>query len=242
MSQSQGLADRLVTVLENPQQTDASRLSYLGHAVAALAARMEPQETARLADRLVTALENPQQTDAYRLSSLGQAVAALAARMEPQEAARLAARSAQVLVTALENPQETYVLPNLGMSLGNLGKFIPSARRATLLLALSHIFLRKIPSPPQQGQEEAQEELKVRKEVTGLCQLLSPQDLAEMLKWPFTVGEAEKIVLTELERQTGRTFDGDVWKFVEQAQSLGITGLDAPARQPRVGDKELNRR
>ena len=153
------LAARLVTALENPQQTDASRLSSLGKAVAALAARMEPQEAARLAARsaqvLVTALENPQQTDASRLSSLGEAVAALAARMEPQEAARLAARSAQVLVTALENPQETYVLQSLGMSLGNLVKFIPSAQRATLLLALSNMFLEKVPAAPQQGQEEA---------------------------------------------------------------------------------------
>ena len=82
----------------------------------------------------------------------------------------------------------------------------------------------------------------MRKEVTELCQLLSPQDLAEVLKWPLTVGEAEKIVLTELERQTGQTFGGDVWKFVEQAQSLGITGLDAPAKRPRIEDKELHRR
>jgi hypothetical protein len=163
--------------------------------------------------------------------------------MEPQEAARLAARSAQALVTALENLQETYVLQSLGMSLGNLVKFIPSAQqRTTLLLALSNVFLQEVPAAPQQGQEEAQEEHKVRKEVTELCQLLSPQALAEVLKWPFTVGEAEKIVLTELERQTGRTFDGDVWKFVEQAQSLGITGLDAPAKRPRIEDKELNRR
>ena len=191
-----------------------------------------------LADRLVTALENPQQTDASSLSSLSAAVAALAARMEPQEAARLAARNAQVLVTALENTQETSVLQSLGMSLGNLVKFLPSAQeRATLLLALSHIFLEKVPAAPQQGQEEAQEEAKVRKEATELCQLLSPQELAEMLKWPFTVGEAEKIVLTELEHQTGRTFGGDVWKFVEQAQSLGITGLDAPAKRPRIEDK-----
>jgi hypothetical protein len=191
-----------------------------------------------LADRLVTVLENPQQTDASSVWALGEAVAALAARMEPQEAARLAARSAPALVTALENPQETSVLLRLGMSLGNLVKFISSDRRATLFLALSHIFLEKVPAAPQQGQEEP----KVRKEVTELCQLLSRQDLAEMLKWPFTVGEAEKIVLAELEHQTGQTFGGDVWKFVEQAQSLGITGLDAPAKRPHVEDKELNRR
>src|SRR5262249_36058233 len=179
----------------------------------------------------------------YGLLGLGGVVAGLAARMEPQEAARMATRSAHVLVTALENPPATIVLPVLRQSLVNLAKFLPSAQqRAMLLFALSHIFMGEVPAAPQQGQEEAQEEPKVRKEVTELCQLLSRQDLAEVLKWPFTVGEAEKIVLTELERQTGRTFDGDVWKFVEQAQSLGITGLETPARQPRVGDKELNRR
>ena len=103
MLRSKELADRLVTALENPQQTDTSRLSSLAQVVAALAASMEPQEAARLAALLVTALENPQWTDASRLSSLDDAVAALAARMEPQEAAPLAAR----LVTVLENPQWT---------------------------------------------------------------------------------------------------------------------------------------
>ena len=157
--------------------------------------------------------------------------------MDPQEAAQTAARSAAVLVTALENPRESASLPRLGRALGNLTKFLPSAPRATLLLALSNVFF-ETPATPQQGQEEAQ----VRKEVTEWCKLLSPQELAEVLKWPFTVGEAEKIVLTELERQTGQTFGGDVWKFVEQAQSLGIKELDAPAKQPPVGDMELNRR
>ena len=191
-----------------------------------------------LADRLVTVLEHSQQTESSLLSSLGEAVATLGARMDPQEAARTAARSAHVLVTALENPQGTNVLSGLGRSLGNLVKFFPSVPRATLLLALSNIFLERVPAAPQQGQEEPD----VRKEVAELCKLLSRQDLAEVLKWPFTVGEAEKIVLAELERQTGQTFGGDVWKFVEQAQSLGIKRLDAPAKQPRVEDKELNRR
>ena len=191
-----------------------------------------------LSDRLVTVLEQPQQPDADRLSRLGEVIAALAARMDPPEAARTAARSAHVLVTALEKPKETDVSLSLGRTLGNLAKFLPGNPRATLLLALSNVFLEEIPAAPQQGQEEAQ----VRKEVTELCKLLIPQDLAEVLKWPFTVGEAEKIVLAELERQTGQTFGGNVWKFVEQAQNLGIKGLDAPAKQPHLGDMEPNRR
>ena len=56
-------ANRLVTVLEKPQQIDSYRLVVLGEAVAALAARMDPQEAARTANRLVTVLEQPQQID-----------------------------------------------------------------------------------------------------------------------------------------------------------------------------------
>ena len=66
--------------------------------------------------------------------------------------------------------------------------------------------------------------------------LLEAQDLAEVLKWPFCVGEAEKIALAELEKKTGRKFGGDLWKFVEQARFLGIKDLDAPAKRPKVKD------
>ena len=66
--------------------------------------------------------------------------------------------------------------------------------------------------------------------------LLEAQDLAEVLKWPFCVGEAEKIALAELEKKEGRKFGDDIWKFVEQAPSLGIKDLDAPAKRPKVKD------
>ena len=70
--------------------------------------------------------------------------------------------------------------------------------------------------------------------------LLGAQDLAEVLKWPFCVGEAEKIALAELEQKTGRTFADDLWKFVEQAPPLGIKDLDAPAKRPRIEDALTN--
>jgi hypothetical protein len=58
-------------------------------------------------------------------------------------------------------------------------------------------------------------------------------------------GEAQKLVFAELEKKikekTGRTFDGDVWKFVEQVDSLRIDGLDRkfldqPAKRPKAED------
>jgi hypothetical protein len=69
-----------------------------------------------------------------------------------------------------------------------------------------------------------------------------PQDLAELLKYPFTTGEAEQIVLEQLKAKTQRDFGGDVWKFVDQANSIGITDSDSPAKRPSVQEalKELD--
>jgi hypothetical protein len=82
---------------------------------------------------------------------------------------------------------------------------------------------------------------KQRKQLADLYALMEAQELAEILKWPFCVGEVEKIALAELEKKTGRKFGGDIWKFVEQAPSLGIKDVDAPAKRPKVEDalKEL---
>ena len=75
-----------------------------------------------------------------------------------------------------------------------------------------------------------------------MCKQLHTQDLAEVLKCPFCTGEAQQIVLEELNSQTHRDFGGDVWKFVEQAGSLGIKDVDSPARRPSASDalEELN--
>jgi hypothetical protein len=62
------------------------------------------------------------------------------------------------------------------------------------------------------------------------------QDLAVLLKYPFCTGEAEQIVLNQLEAMTGRNFAGDVWKFVEQADALGIKEIGGHAQQPPAND------
>jgi hypothetical protein len=58
--------------------------------------------------------------------------------------------------------------------------------------------------------------------------LLNLRELVEVLKWPFRVGETQKLVFTELEKKirekSGRIFGVDVWKFVEHVDSLGIDG------------------
>ena len=79
--------------------------------------------------------------------------------------------------------------------------------------------------------------------LTAVCAELGPRDLAEVLKYPFCTGEAEQIVLLQLEAKTSRDFGGNVWKFAEQADALGIKDIGSPAQRPSVQDalNELNK-
>jgi hypothetical protein len=220
--------------LRPPQETDPNRLSGLGDALAALANKMEPQAAAEIAKGLVAALENPQITDPNRLSGLGNALAALANKMEPQAAAEIA----KGLAAALENPQETDSnrLSRLGLGLAAVCRLLPSAHR-TDLLALSNMLLQPMSKEAAEGKEQRYD----RKLLAEVCAQLSTEKLALVLKYPFCTGEAEHIVLLQLGTETGRDFAGNVWKFVEQADALGIRDIESPAQRPSARDalKEL---
>ena len=90
-------------------------------------------------------------------------------------------------------------LASLGWALGGLSRLVPFARQ-TQLAALSNMLLKEVSGLQEQGEEEPEK----RKQLADLYALLGAQDLAEVLKWPFCVGEAEKIALAELEKKTGR--------------------------------------
>jgi hypothetical protein len=227
------IAKGLAAALENPQETDSYRLSSLRNALAALAAKMEPQAAAEIAKGLAAALENPQETDSYRLSSLGDALAALAAKMEPHAAAEITKQGAQRLATALENPQETDSgrLWSLGKTLAAFCRLLPNAHR-TCLLALSNLLLWPIPEKAAEDKKQPYD----RELLAEVCAQLRTEDLVEVLKYPFCTGEAEQIVLLQLEAKTGRDFAGNVWKFVEQADSLAIKDVSSPAKRPLAQD------
>jgi hypothetical protein len=223
------IAKGLAAALENPQETNSNRLRGVSKALAALADKMEPQALAEIAKDLAAALENRQETNSVRLEWLGDALAALANKTEPQVAAEIAKRGAQRLAAALENPQGTdsYLLQGLGTRLAAVCRFLPSARD-THLLALSNMLLWPVSKEDAEGKKEAND----RKLLVEVCAQLGTEDLAAVLKYPFCTGEAEQIVLTQMKVKTERDFTGDVWKFVEQANSLGIKDIDSPARRP----------
>ena len=245
-------ASVLVIALENPKEMDPVRLSSFGSSLSALAARINREDAASLAARgasvLVTALENPKETDLDRLWRLSYALSDLTARMNPDDAERVATRGASVLVKALERLQETdYLRLQLSVVLSTLAAQIPSARQ-TQLVALSNLFLHvSKPSKEDKGREDQAQD---RARISRICGSLNAQELAEVLKWPLCVGEAQKLVFAELKKRITermvRTFDGDLWQFVEQVDSLGIEGLDRkfldqPAKRPKTKDalKEL---
>jgi hypothetical protein len=205
---------------------------------------MEPQAAAEIArrgaQRIATALENPQETDFDLLPKLGSALDELAAKMESQAAAEIA----KGLVTALENPQETSSdhLSRLGKTLAAFCAALPSARQ-THLLALSNLLLSPVSKKEFEGDEAKEDKADEEKSLAAVCSQLSPQDLAEVLKYPFCTGRAERIVLNELEAKTGRKFGEDVWKLVEQADALNIKDIGRPAQRPLAQDalNELNK-
>ena len=230
------VAPSLIKALENPLETRADRLEHFRDAVAAIAVRMNSDDAASVAVPLVKVFENPQENNPYRLSTLGDALAALAARMDPDTAAAVAQKGALVLVKALKDPREidSERLADLGNALAGLAAQIPSARH-TQLFGLMNRFFGWVPDPRKSQEAEHRDQQTIAK----TCSVLNTQDLTEVLKWPFCVGEARKLVLSELEKKTGRIFGGDVWKFVEQAPSLGIKNLDQPAKCPR-GEDAIN--
>jgi hypothetical protein len=210
----------------------------LGVALAALAVRMNPADTVAVADRLIKPLENLQKTDFDSLSNLGEALLALVARMDTPAATALAAHGALVLARALEDPSEmdANYTSRLGTALAALATKIPGSEK-TRLAGLSLLFLREVSPPPKLDETETQ----VRTTVTGVCASLSKQQLSEVLKWPVCVGEAQKLVLAALEKklEPPQNFDGDVWKFVEQVDSLGLRGvnsrsLELPPKRPQI--------
>ena len=72
----------------------------------------------------------------------------------------------------------------------------------------------------------------------SLCDSLSNNDLVEVLKWPYCVGDAESIVLSELGTrfEETRKFEWGIWELLEECSAIGVpqTIIDTPAKRPVV--------
>jgi len=227
-------------------ETDFDRRSSLSHAVSALSRTLNSDDAGILAGRLVMELENTpdafleelHERNSFRSAALADTLAALTLRMKTNDAAVLVARGALAVAKGLQNAHAnrtgSLALSVSGSALATLAAQIPPAKtKETRLIALSSIFLY-----PIMVSQEGDFGDETRNTVRNVCLVLSTNELVEVLKWPFCVGKAQKLVLAELEKRLSprERFQGDLWKFVHQAPKLGFSQklLDAPATRPRT--------
>ncbi|MES2924475.1 MAG: toll/interleukin-1 receptor domain-containing protein [Verrucomicrobiota bacterium] len=228
-------AERLVESMEDLQSSDVSRVSGLANVLAGIDAQSVITAVKRAAEVVIRVAQTPPEDgrEEYlaRLPGLGDGLASLAARLESKSAASIAARGGRILAAALNDPKiaDSAHRSTLGWSLGGLCLLMTDASK-TRLLALSEM-LADNEFPVVSSNREQPE-----RQFAQLCALLGKQDLAEVLKWPFSVGEPQKIALTEMEKKTQRKFNGNIWSFVEQAPAIGIRDIDAPAKRPRADE------
>ena len=245
------VAQGVVQSLEDSSGMDSIRLSGFGDALAVLAARLDQDTASNLAGRgasvLAKAMENPKETDSVNLARLGSSLAAVVRHMDQKIATGVATRGATVLARTLASPKETdsYRLSRLGTALAALAARFNSGPQ-TQLVALSNLLLGTLSSKNSRSRDQ---EAQDRTRIATISESLDAKELVGVLKWPFCVGEAQDLVFAELkkkiEEKNGQVFDGDVSKFVEHADFLGI-GVDRgflnqPAKRPKVEDalKEL---
>lgn len=152
--------------------------------------------------------------------------ASLAALGHPLEAGQLERLAARAALDVLGQDDKPFAGSPL---LVDLSRQLPSAR-LTRLLALSGLL-----TPAQYSDawaSSSRDDDPIRTEARAVTAMLSRQDLADVLKWPFCVGQARLMVLQALEKQTGATFEGSLWKFVDAAPASGIGHLEDPAIRP----------
>jgi hypothetical protein len=184
-----------------------------------VAGRLEPQEAARVLTQVMAKTTEPNY-----VGLLAQGLAAVAGRLEPQEAARhcdQAARALSLAMTKTTHPDNLNSLAQwlaatltagahtLPVRVAGLVGGVATSDRQPLLAPAALAFA--LESPP--------------------CRL-STKQLVDLLKHPFCVDQARRVVLEQLENRYRRPF-ADHWAFVRFAteQRLGLDFTTPPRRQ-----------
>jgi hypothetical protein len=231
-------ADLLATVLLGDR--DSGNWAEVAEALGTAVENLEPAAASRVFDRLALAAEQ----DQPRFCSMGAALAGLAARLETPQRKSKIARLAEAEAQTLDAGSSVAENFDCGRSLVNLIGPLEAEGSRSRLFALSYwlVAVNFIPHP-----EETPGQNPARRQMEAALASLNEHELVEVLKWPYSVGEVEPMILAELERKLSAklkkpvAFGGDLDSFLDQAESLGIENHKTPARRPRLGDvqKEL---
>ena len=153
--------------------------------------------------------------DAYELSSLGNALGGLAENLP----AKQAVAAAQYLVAAMEKTVNLYILSDLGSALGGLGENLPIEQAVVGAQYLVAAMEKTADSTGLSSLGEALAALVVSMEIT---------DTSSVLKSLVCVGDTRIKVLEGLEKKTGQTFDGNLWKAVAWLEKQGVDLKSVP--------------
>jgi hypothetical protein len=177
--------------------TDPYALQALSLGLAALATHLEPREAAEVCGQAAATLTQAmnKRSDVAAMLNLSRGLAAVSARLKPEEAAAAAAALTQATSTTRD--------PNI---------------LASLLQRLSAVLWRRSEMAVVAAQPEPRLPFAAPIGPQPALEALSPplpaQTLVDLLKQPFCVGEARRLVLNQLARHYQRPF-ADQWEFVD---------------------------
>jgi len=212
--------------------TEPVALQSLAQALAAVSARMEPKQAAQVCGQAAATLTQAmtRTTDPVALQSLAQALAAVADRLEPKEAAQACGQAAATLIQAMTRTTNLAALQSLAQGLSAiLTRQTSTTSRDRLLGVTATIAALGHPGLPVAALAAAQPALE------PLPSLLPPQMLVDLLKQPFCVGDARRVVLEQLSRHYQRPF-ADQWDFVDYVHQHKLDlDLTTPPQRPSEG-------
>jgi len=166
----------------------------------------------------------PKKTSPFALAYLAQARSAVAACLGPKEAAAVAATLSQAMSKETGTESLQHLAEGLSAVLLCEDTSRIESRRHNLIGAigaLSDPASMLVVSP-------------LLKPVLKLPPPLPAQTLVDLLKQPFCVGEARRLVLGQLGRHYGRAF-ADQWEFVDYAQKHKLDlDLTSPPKRPKA--------
>lgn len=189
---SAAAADRLV----NTFTKEALPRDDLADGLAALAPWLEPEDARKAADRIAPKLDEP----STHKRPLVKVLVAMALRLEPRDAARIGERLGQELDRTLIDPDMDYLVRGLAAVARRLGGEEAAKLEEGLARALAKARYPHLAKPLAEGLA-----------ATGRLDL---QKAAWLLRCPACVGPARDILMRDLERQTGQTFETR-WDLVE---------------------------
>ena len=204
--------------------TDAHALERLAQRLSLVALSLESSAAAAVCGQAAVILSQAMigKTDHTALEQLARGLWAVAARMDPMVAA---STISQALTQTTDPYAQAQLERVLSAVLHGDDSWGDDARRHGLIAAVGTLNSPRSVLPAVACLQVAAE---------PPPQPLPAQALVELLKQPFCVGEARRLVLQQLSRRYQRPF-ADVWDFVHFAKEQNL-GLDftTPPRRPEM--------